>query len=177
MKNTKNLIICLLTLISVSLRLDLFAQNIENLEESLRSMRGSSESRISSEAEKLYGLVHNNSSTIYLQNGRLIQQGQGNPNRIISDVTSLALLGEDNPLFAHVEMICIRLESESDLKLIFNTPSASVFKTLKYIYFLCTFEACPSDPSGSCLAEKLLKNYLPSENLNLKVYYKYSISQ
>jgi hypothetical protein len=171
-------VISLLAIFFLGLFSKSFAQQVEELDAKLSAMRSSSESDEKVEAGRLQSLVRDLKTTIYLQGGQLTQEGEGHPDRIICDASSLNLLGDKNPLYAHVELVCIKLESQSDLNIFLNIPDSSVFKKLKYFYFLCTFEACDGDKvNGNCFAGKISKMIPVSESSDFKYIYKYSISQ
>lgn len=173
----KKLRICVLAFFSAGIFSAVCAQQVNELDICLGTMRSASESHKRAEADRLQSLIRDIKTTLYLQNGQLTQEGQSTPDRIITDAVSVSLLDDHNPLYAHVELICIKLENAADMPRSLKALDMEAFKKLKYIYFLCTFEACPGDLVGGCLADKISGMTTAFESSAIKILYTYSISQ
>ena len=151
MKNVKQLI-CLLVLTSVINEIN--AQKVQELGSKLINMKGSSDVMIKTEADQLNSLVYDSKPTLYGQNGQLIRTGEQVPVRLITDVSSMPLLNNSNPLYNGIEFICIKVENPGELNTVLKLSDLSGFVKLKYICFQSSFQLC-SDQSGKCEIEKI----------------------
>lgn len=172
------LFFCVLALFFVAPLSKVYGQQVLELNGTLSSMKASSDASQKTEADNLKSLVYDLKPALYFQNGQLTQAEKQVPVKIITDVASIHLLSDSNNLYNQVELICIKVENTSDLNFVLNVPDLASFKKLRYIFFLCTFEACPGDPeSGSCIPDKISKMIQGSDNSGFTIYYQYSIGK
>lgn len=160
------------TLCMLFLSASSFGQEINELGTKLSAMDKSADAYIRNEAVYLKSLVSDLQPTLYLQNGKFKQTELQISKRINTDVSSLQLLNLQNPIYENAEIICIKIENENDLLATLNLSDLSGFKSLKYVYFLCTFNVCQGQYSPSeCEVEKIAQIIKRNENPGYLVFY------
>jgi len=149
-------------------------QAVRNLDEAIAAMLSSSNPEVIAEGKHLKSLAYDLNPTIFLRNGNLSNPGESVPKCVDSDASSVWKLYEDNPQFNLVELITIRIEKTSDLATIINLTSFQDFVSLKYIYFLCTFEICSSP---GCEATSISQIVQVTDNSDALILYLISIPE
>lgn len=149
-----------------------YGQQVYELGSLLKETGNSSESVLRAGTTDVFGLVYEMKPTMYLVNGQFVERENGDPICIISDVSSLQLLNTSNPLFVNVKMICIKIQSQEDLRAVMDVSLLPGFENLKYIYFLCTFKICGEQwNAADCEVDKISTMLRGTENSNVKILY------
>lgn len=153
-----------------------FGQEIQDLDSKLTLMLSSQNEVIKTEGKHLKSLISDLLPSIYFQQGELAGTYKENPIVIFTDIASILILGDLNPLYKKIEIISIRIKKPEDLQTVINLSNLSGFDTLKYIYFLCDFNICPEQPNNSaCANEKISAMIQNSQNPLIEILYKISI--
>ncbi len=153
-----------------------FSQTIKNIDAELSAMQQTIDKSIKAEALHLNSLVNDVQPTLYFQNNKLIQtEEKGLPVKITTDMYSVNLLYQENPLYKSVELICIKIENIADLQMQLNLNQLKSMVGLKYIYFLSTFNMCLTQ--SGCESSEIMKMLENSEATNYKILYRTSINE
>lgn len=133
----------------------------------LNASSGIAESK-SSEREKFHNLVSNLHPTAYINNGILKIGGNSGYNNLpvvkltFHDSKSFFILNQSNTQFNAVELITVKLLTETDLVNRLDLTEISGLNQLKYIYVECYFEC----------TEPQITDFLILGRPNIRVFYK-----
>jgi len=95
---------------------------------------------------------------------------EDNPVRVITDIASINMLYESNPLYNKVEVVIIQVNDLSqfnDMQLL--KPMTHMTK-LDYIYFSCSFELCIDTPNDTNCEKGLIKTKVNDETTPTVIY-------
>jgi hypothetical protein len=147
------------------LAMNLHAQVLQEYEMMMASMNASSDPAIRQEAVHLDSLLSQGQPKIYFKNLVQTVTGDTDPVCLVTDNISVGMLSATNPLFSKVELITFRILDPGDLNFVLNLANLPSFEHLKYIQFLCLYQADP---------ENLIPMYTPNDP-SISVFYKISI--
>ncbi|MCF4101437.1 hypothetical protein L1I30_07155 [Gillisia sp. M10.2A] len=82
--------------------------------------------------------------TVYIENGDIKVFDEQNPVKAEVTINSFQLLSSSNKLFKSVELLVIKLDSESQISSSLDFSKLSGFDNLKFVYFLCPFNCSKS---------------------------------
>ncbi len=154
-----------------------FGQGIQDLGNKLLVLKSSPDSAIQAEGVHLKSLTSDLLPSIYFQQGELAGTYKNNPTILFTDISSIPLLSNSNPLFSKIEIISIRIKKQEDMqKVVLKLSDLSGFENLKYIYFLCDFSICPEQPENiACENEKISEIVQNNGNHLIEILYKINI--
>lgn len=152
-----------------------FGQQVLDIDSKITAMRESSDEAIKVQADKLAALAFDLNPSLYYQNGKLLPTEEISPIRVNTDVASISLMKGHNSLYKNVEIICIKLQKPEDLQLELNLSDLSGFTSLKYIYFMCTFNLCNAQPA--CERGKIADIIKDGTVNGLSIVYNVTISE
>jgi hypothetical protein len=141
------------------------AQTIHEYGSMITLMNASPDINIRNKAVHLDSLMYKVQPKLYLEN--LVQTvfGQTDPVCLQTDVKSVSMLNQFEPLFNKVELITVRINGLHDFDFLIDQAQLIGFTHLKYVHFLCSF---PCDPES-------LKPLFIRNNAGITVFYSISI--
>lgn len=168
-----------LSVVFVLITSSLYSQTIERLQNKLLLMNSSPSKEIKNEAARISGLVNDVQPTLYLQQGTQLKYSESvAPVLIISDIRSLPLLYRYNKLFKSVELICVKVESPTEMHEALDISNIKGFENLKYIYILFTSNPCGEGVvANSCYYNTVADMLRNVENFNCKIVYEVSVNE
>jgi hypothetical protein len=142
----KNLsLICLLTILSIAFSgLSSSAQEVKEMRTMLSSMNASSDATVNQQASHIKTLVYDLHPSITIREGIVSTFAEAPFECIDIDIQSLDKLKESNPIFTQAELLTIRIDNQSDLKMSLDLTNLMKFANLKYINILCSID-CTSE--------------------------------
>ena len=152
------------TLLFVSIGLNTNAQIVFEFSSKLAAMKASGNLTAVNEAAHINSLVTDMQPTVYVSD---VVNASGVSLPVRADVKAGAVsnLSIANPLFAQVELITIRINSQADLSTTIDLSSIQGFTNLKYVRLLCSFN-CTAVQLGAIVT---------GNNTGIVVFYSISI--
>ena len=121
--------------------------------------------RTAGEIKSLYSEIH---PTINLSDGDTHRYGETAPELINSDISSIPLLYNNNPLYANARMLIIHVTQPADYLQQIDLARMAGFGGLKYICFVVCFNSCPDDTDkNACVHGKVNKMIINSSGKSL----------
>lgn len=120
------------------------AQNIKSYSDVINGTKESKDKAVSIEVDHLKSLVFDLQPKLYIHKHEEKRSSDEPPVCINADANAVDVLYKTNPLYEHVELITIILNSANDLDFVYDLSRLKSFSKLKYIQFLCSFECDPS---------------------------------
>jgi hypothetical protein len=156
------------TLLSVLAGIRVSAQNINEYNSMIAQMKTSGTASIKEEASHIESLAFSLQPKVYIENGIESYSGNTDPVCANIDVASISSLYVSNSAFNKVELISIRIKSQSELNFVLNYSSLKDFQSLKYVEFLCDFNCNPT------FLKSVLSNFPES---GILFFYQLSVDQ
>lgn len=112
--------------------------------------------------------------TIYITQNGTNTYGEGNPVVVECVPGKLALLYEENPAFAQVKLIKLRINSKADL-VVLQLSKLQSFKNLEYVQLIFTYDVC-GNKTEQCLLSRV-KNMIAPGGVSVTVLYQLSVPE
>jgi hypothetical protein len=155
------------TLLSISSCFRVSAQVVKEYNGMIAQMKASDNADVKAEAIHIESLAFSLLPKVYIENGIESYSGS-DPICVNIDAASVDRLYVSNTAFNKVELIAIRIKSQSDLNFVLNYSSLQDFQSLKYVEFLCDFNCDPT------LLKSVLSNF-PDKGIS--IFYRVSIDE
>ena len=132
-----------------------YAQQVRGLNETLSTMRSSTDKSVNQEGASIHSILFNLQPTIYLSDSNVSRGSEVAPIRITSDVRSIHLINDAQ--FKTVEALIINVENERELQNL-RFSGFDQLENLKYIHFQIAFEPSDIDSVRNKINTALEKN-------------------
>lgn len=153
-----------------------YAQSVIRLDQQIADMLASADPATVIAGHQLQSLTSDLHPAVFINEGILTFSEGEVPVIAEVDIASITTLYQPEPSFASVEIIIFRLNGPSDLLSVIDPGALTGFTSLKYLYFLCSFDVCPGyNQSQSCAENTLLPMLQGTGNGNLVILFKVSI--
>ena len=157
-----------------------FCQTVQEFNEQMVLLEGSSDPILILESARLNNLVKDVQPTLYCKSTGILENTDiaTPPLRVVSNSSTIIQLYDNIPIYNSVELICIKVESLADLNTVIDIAGLTGFTNLKYIYFLCSVKICPELMDDiSCEKNKIIAMIQNYGTPGLRIIYKSTINE
>jgi hypothetical protein len=155
------------TLLGVLSCIRVSAQVVNEYNGMITQMKASVDADVKAEAIHIESLAFSLLPKVYIENGIETYSG-ADPICANIDVASISRLYISNTAYKNIELLSIRIKSQSDLNFVLNYSSLQDFQSLKYVEFLCDFNCDPT------LLKSLLSNF---PDKGILIFYRVSLDE